>query len=70
MKDNLQEKITQLLRKLGVISAFEGFQNFVGFFDEVGSERLMGLLSVPRTSVRGAQSSLDVDELFKPLARR
>src|SRR6267143_2512576 len=30
----------------------------------------MRLLAVPRAPVRGAQSSLDCDELFKPLARR
>ena len=69
MKNNLQEQVAHLLHKLAVVPAFEGFQNLVGFFDEVGSQRLMRLLAVPGTAVRGAQSGLDADELFKPLAR-
>src|SRR5260370_29427972 len=70
MKHNLQEQIAHLFRKLGVVPAFEGFQDFVGFFDEVGSQRLMRLFAVPGAPVWGAQSGLDGHELFKPLAWR
>jgi len=70
MKNNLQKQVAHLIRKLGVVPAFEGFQNFVGFFDEIGSQRLMRLLAVPRAPVRRAQSGLNGHELFKPLARR
>src|SRR5712664_2373652 len=70
MKNNLQKQVAHLFRKLGIVPAFEGFQNFVGFFDEVRSQRLMRLLAVPRAPVRGTQSGLDGDEFFKPLAWR
>src|SRR5207245_11638398 len=42
-------------------------QNFVGLFDEVGSQRLMRLLAIPRASARRAQSGLNTDELVEPL---
>src|SRR5712692_4561083 len=68
MKNYLEQQIAHFLGKLGVVSAFQSFQNFVGFFDEVGSQRLMGLLAIPRASPRRAQSGLNSNELFKPLA--
>src|SRR5258708_39323680 len=70
MENNLQKKIAHLFREFGIVPAFEGFQNFVGFFDQVGSQRLMRLLAVPGASVQGAQSGLHGHELFKPLAWR
>src|SRR5260370_39813862 len=70
MKYNLQEQIAHFFRELGVVPAFEGFQNFVGFLDEVGSQRSMCLLAVPGASIWGPQSGLDGHELFKPLAWR
>src|SRR6266700_2999468 len=70
MKYNLQKQIAHFFRELGVVPAFEGFQNFVGFLDEVGSHRLMCLLAVPGASIWGPQSGLDAHELFKPLAWR
>src|SRR2546425_5249167 len=51
MKDNLQKQVAHLFRKLGVVPAFEGFQNFVSFFEQIGSQRLMRLLAIPGTTV-------------------
>src|SRR5467141_5393631 len=70
VKNNLQEQIPHLFRELRVASTFEGFHDFVGFFDEVSSQRLMRLLAVPGTAVRSAQSGLHSHKLFKPLPRR
>src|SRR6266581_6187187 len=70
MKYNLQKQIAHFFRELGVVPAFESFQNFVGFLDEVGSQRSMCLLAVPGASIWGPQSGLDGHELFKPLACR
>src|SRR2546425_10868656 len=67
MKDYLEQQIAHLFGKLGVVSAFQSFQNFVGLFDEVGSQRLMRLLAIPRASARRAQSGLNTNELFEPL---
>ena len=39
MKDNLQKQIAHLFRELGVVSAIESFHNFVGFFNQVRSQR-------------------------------
>src|SRR5260370_16822332 len=70
VKNNLQKQIPHLFRELRVASTFEGFHDFVGFFDEVSSQRLMRLLAVPGAPVRSPQSGLHGDELFKPLPGR
>ena len=70
VENNLQKQIAHLFRKLGVVPALQGFQNFVGLFDQVRSQRSMRLLAVPRAPVRGAQSGLHGHELLKPLPWR
>src|SRR2546430_14935687 len=48
MKNNLQQQVSHLFGKLRVIPRLEGLQHLVSFFEQVGSQRLVRLLPVPR----------------------
>jgi hypothetical protein len=56
MKENLKQEVTQFLRELSVIGGIERVEYFVGFLNEVGAERSVGLLAIPRATARGAET--------------
>jgi hypothetical protein len=68
MENHLQQKITQLLGKLGIITGIERVDHFISFFDQVGAQRRVGLLAVPGAAARGAQAGLHGDQVFKSFA--
>ena len=59
VKNDLEQEVTEFLTKLGVHSALDGFDDFVGLLDERGAQREVGLFAVPRTPVGRAQSGHD-----------
>src|SRR6185295_544390 len=65
MKEHLQQHVAQLLREFGAVLPVENFQHFVGFFEQIGFQRLMRLLAVPWTSVRRAQRGHQINERMK-----
>ncbi len=68
MKDHLEKEIAHLLGKFGVVAGIESIQHFVGFFNQIGTQRGMGLLAIPGTSLGSAQALLDGDEFLEPFA--
>ena len=60
------EKLQEELGELCVISTFEGFEDFVDFFDQVGTKRQVGLLNVPGAAVRSAETGLKLYQPLKP----
>ena len=70
VKHDLQEKVAQLLGELGVIAAVQGFEDLVGFFDEISAKRPVRLFTVPGTAFGRAQPGLNGHELFEPIPRR
>ena len=70
VKYHLQQQIAHLFGELGVVAAFHGVQNFVGLFHQVGSQRRVRLLAVPRTPIRRAQPRLQRNQPLEPLPGR
>ena len=70
MEKHLKEQVAKFFGKFSIVLSVEGFENFVGFFNEVGAESGVSLLTVPGTATRGAQAGHYGHELFEPLARR
>src|SRR5690349_3384407 len=68
VKNHLEQQIPKFLGKFGIVAAFERLQDLVSLFDEIGSQALVGLLAVPRTTVCGAQTGLHGHEPLEPLA--
>ena len=64
---HLQQQIAHLFGELRVVAAFHGVQNFVGLFHQVGAQRRVRLLAVPRTPIRRAQPRLQRYQPFEPL---
>ena len=46
-------------------AGIESIEHFVGFFDQVGSQRFVRLLAVPRATARRAKARLQRDQRFK-----
>ena len=55
VEDDLEEDVAELLREVGAVTGRDGVDDLVGLLDEVGSERLVRLLGVPRAPARRAQ---------------
>ena len=47
MKQDLQQQITQLLANQSVVALSQRVIQLVGFFDQIGSEGLVGLCCIP-----------------------
>src|SRR5713226_3757794 len=68
MEDHLQKQVAQLGGKLRVVAGFERLEHFIGFFQQVGAQRLVGLLAVPGTPLGCPQRRLKRDQLLKQSA--
>ena len=44
VENHLQQQIAQFFRELAVVPTLERLQHLVGFFDQIGAKRKMGLL--------------------------
>ena len=47
VKQHLEQHVAQLFLELGEVASIDGIERFVGLLDEVGLQRLVGLLSIP-----------------------
>src|SRR5579864_7867195 len=70
MKQDLQQEIAKLLREFKRASLLNGVEDFVRFLDQVGPQRQVGLLAVPRAAAGSSQARLDGDEVFKQFSYR
>ena len=61
MEGDLEQQVAELFGEFCVVAAVDGVEDFVRFFDQVGTERLMSLLDVPRAAAWGAETLLDRD---------
>lgn len=59
VEDNLEQDIAQFLRHMREVCAVDGVEQFAAFLDQMGAKRFMGLLPVPRTTARRAQTRHD-----------
>ena len=65
MEHHLQKHIPQFAAQLVVISGVDGIQDLVGLFQQMGFERVVILLAIPRTAVGGAQPGHDTHQLME-----
>jgi hypothetical protein len=65
MEEYLEEKIAKFFGEFGVIGGFEGIQDFVGFFDEVGAESRVGLFAIPWAAAGSAETGHKNDEFLE-----
>lgn len=65
MKKNLEEEITELLGELAVIGAVESVEDFVGLFDQVGTEGRVGLFAIPGTATGRSQTGHQGDQILE-----
>ena len=56
VEGHLQQDVTELLDHVGDHPGLDRLGRFVGLLDEIGDEREVGLLGVPRTATRGAEA--------------
>src|SRR5215475_5273472 len=68
MEKHLKEEVAKLFGELGVVGGVESIEDLVGFFDEIGAESGVGLLAVPGTTARGAETSHDGNKPFEVAA--
>ena len=68
MEKNLEQDVAEFFLQFQVGARIDGFESFVSFLDEVGLQRLVGLLCVPGTTAWGAQAVHEADELSKSIA--
>ena len=61
---DLQQQIAQLLQKQFLVLLVDGFDDFVGFLDEIFFDALVRLLCVPRTSARRTQKLHDAQKVI------
>ena len=62
LKSDLQLKVPQLFNELGPVASLDGFDGFVGFFDQVRAQGLERLFPVPGAAARTAQPRHDRHE--------
>ena len=65
MKDHLQEHIAKLFGHAMVVAQIHSFQKLVRLFQETPFDAFVGLLLVPRTTVRSPQTRHDLAQLLK-----
>ena len=63
MIEHLEGEIAQLLTQAINILTIDRLQDLVGLFEQVGLQRFMGLLPVPRTPVRRPESGHEADKV-------
>jgi hypothetical protein len=59
VKENLEEEVAEFFGEFGVIAGVEGIEDFVGFFDQIGAEGGVGLLTVPGAAAGSAEAGHD-----------
>ena len=52
VKENLVENITQFLFHVLGTSRLESFDQFIDLFEDIGNQGFVGLLRIPRASIR------------------
>jgi len=67
LEDHLEEQVAELLAELAGVALLDGGDDLVGLLDDVGLERLGGLLAVPGAAAGGAQASHELDEGREPV---
>jgi hypothetical protein len=70
VEEDLEEEVAEFIGEFGVVGGFEGFEDFVGFFEEVGAEGHVGLFAVPGAAVGCAEAGHGRDEFFEGGAGR
>ena len=68
VEDHLEEDIAQLLDDVPCFADIEGFERFIGFFDQIGSEGGVSLLTVPRATPFGPQAIHEREQRFEERA--
>src|SRR6266851_2138969 len=59
---DLEQKVAQLFFDLGVVARVDRLEELVGLLEQVGPQRLVGLLTIPRTAPWRAQSRHDLED--------
>src|SRR5438067_6210242 len=67
---DLEEQVAELLHHLGVVGGVDRLQQLIGLLEQVGPQRLMGLLPVPRTSARRSQPVHDLEDRLDSVGER
>ena len=65
VEQHLEKEVAEFFGEFGVIAGLEGIEDFVGFFDEIGSERSVSLFAIPGAAARGTEAGHDRDESFE-----
>jgi hypothetical protein len=65
VEQHLEKEVAEFFGEFGVIAGLEGVENFVGFFDEIGSERSVSLFAIPGAASRGTELGHEGDESFE-----
>jgi hypothetical protein len=55
VEDDVIENVSEFFLDGLWILALDGVDEFVGLFQEIGEERFVGLLGIPRATARGAE---------------
>ena len=70
MEDHLQQNIPQLLAEMGVVPLVDGFRRFIGLFDEIPPDALMGLGQIPGAAALFLpQPRHDLQQVLKAVVR-
>ncbi len=56
VEEDLEEEVAEFFCEFGVVAGVEGVEDFVGFFDEIGAKRGVGLFAVPGAAAGGAEA--------------
>ena len=67
LEDHLQQQVAEFLADLALVALLDRADDLVGLLDDVGLERLGGLLAVPRAAVGRAQPRHQLDEGREPV---
>ena len=65
VEDHLKEKVAQLFHEFVFRASFDGFDDLVGFFDQIGPQGFVGLFPIPRAPPLGAELGHDVDKFLE-----
>jgi hypothetical protein len=65
VEQHLEKEVAEFFGEFGVIAGLEGIEDFVGFFDEIGSERSVSLFPIPGAAAGRTEARHDGDESFE-----
>jgi hypothetical protein len=65
VEEDLEQQVPELLLDVEPVATLQGLHHFVGLFDQVPLQGGSGLLVVPGTAPRPAESSHDFNETFE-----